>query len=154
MRIPSAICAAALLCPAPAAAQDVSAANPKSIVQAMQAHGFAVEASRDEDGSPLLTSRTSDSNFEVYFYGCTSGTACESLEFWAGYRLEVPVSAKVMNDWNRDKRFATAFVNGDGNPGIRMDLIAPGAGISRESFALTLDFWRLQVEEFEDLINW
>lgn len=145
------------LATAPAAAQDatlVSAAAPESVKRAMQEVGYLATMGMDDLGDPKIDSKVSDSNFSVFFYGCNNGVGCTSVQFSSGYDLDIPLSAKKINDWNRENRFARAFVDDDGDPFIRMDVVMAPPGVTAASLAVNLDFWRILIEDFEDFIDW
>lgn len=150
--------AAALVLAAPAFAQDapnlISAANPEGVMRAMQEEGYLATMGVDNVGDPKISSKVSQSNFNVYFYGCNNGVDCTSVQFSSGYNLDIPISAKRINDWNRENRFARSYVDDEGDPFIRMDIVMADGGVAETSFAYDLDFWRILVEDFEDFIDW
>ncbi|SDY62309.1 Putative sensory transduction regulator [Jannaschia faecimaris] len=150
------VLAAVLACTAQAAmAQDnVSAADPEGVMRAMQEEGYLTKMGLDDVGDPKISSKVLESNFSVFFYGCNNGTQCTSVQFSSGYDLDIPMNAKRINDWNRENRFARAFVDDEGDPFIRMDVVLAGDGNSVGSFSYNLDFWRLLIEDFEDFIDW
>ncbi|WP_179380244.1 YbjN domain-containing protein [Jannaschia marina] len=136
-------------------AQDmISASDPERVQRAMQEAGYLATMGTDDLGDPKISSKVSESNFSVFFYGCNNGTQCTSVQFSSGYDLDIPMNAKRINDWNRENRFGRAFVDDEGDPFIRMDVVLAEAGNSTESFAYNLDFWRLLIEDFEDFIDW
>ncbi|SFI91822.1 YbjN domain-containing protein [Jannaschia pohangensis] len=132
----------------------ISASDPEGVMRAMQQVGYLATMGVDDLGDPKISSKVSESNFSVYFYGCNNGTECTSIQFSSGYDLEVPMNAKRINDWNRENRFARAFVDDTGDPFIRMDIVMAPPGVSVESLEFDLDFWRILVEDFEDFIDW
>lgn len=147
---------AALVCVTQGAAAQtfVTASDPEGVMRAMQEEGYLATMSTDDLGDPKISSKVSESNFSVFFYGCNNGTSCTSVQFSSGYDLDIPVSAKRINDWNRENRFGRAFVDDEGDPFIRMDIVLANEGNSAGSFSYNLDFWRLLIEDFEDFIDW
>lgn len=147
---------AVLLCLAQGAfAQTfVTASDPEGVMRAMQEEGYLATMGTDDLGDPKISSKVSESNFSVFFYGCNNGIECTSIQFSSGYDLDIPMNAKRINDWNRENRFGRAFVDDEGDPFIRMDIVLASAGNSAGSFSYNLDFWRLLIEDFEDFIDW
>ncbi|CTQ49872.1 YbjN domain-containing protein [Jannaschia donghaensis] len=136
-------------------AQDfVAASDPEGVMRAMQQEGYLATMGTDDLGDPKISSKVSESNFSVFFYGCNNATDCTSIQFSSGYDLDIPMNAKRINDWNRENRFGRAFVDDEGDPFIRMDIVLAEAGNSTGSFSYNLDFWRLLIEDFEDFIDW
>ena len=79
----AAFLAAALAIAAPAHAQMVTAANPQTIVAALQAGGYKATVGKDSTGDPQIRSAASGSNFVVSFYGCENNRACKTVTFYA-----------------------------------------------------------------------
>ena len=89
---------------APAAmAQSVSASNPASVVAALQDAGYKAELGTDSAGDPKVASAMGGVNFHVFFYGCEANTACQDLQFSAGFDLTDGIDMAVVNDWNSSK---------------------------------------------------
>ena len=146
--------AGAVLIAGPTLAQNLLAKHPDQVMVAMQNEGFLVTRDEADDGTPRLTSKVSDSEFRVYFYGCETGGDCTSLQFSAGYDLDNALSSSKMNQWNTENRYSRALIDDEGDPFIRMDLVMYGDGMGTRNFAEVLDIWRLLIEDFEDFIDW
>lgn len=70
-------------------AQDISAADPASIVAALQTWGAAATLDTTDDGAPVIDSKIGGINCPIYFYGCDDATAnCESITFEAVFTLQ------------------------------------------------------------------
>lgn len=138
-----------------ATAENLWASDPQSILFAMQDAGYAATLGKSSStGNPKISSRISQSNYAVFFYGCRDHRDCTSIQFSAGYNLDSPMSAARANEWNRHQRFAKVYINDSGTPILRMDMTMEGDGTGRRNFAYSLDFWRRQTENFEKFINW
>ncbi len=151
------IIAALAFVAAPALAQEIdliTSADPESVLKAMQQAGYIAVIETDDYGEPAISSKVSLSNFSVYFFDCTKGRDCTSVEFSAGFGLSKPIDAEKINRWNRENRFAHAFVDEAGNPVLRMDLVLEAPGVATENFGITLDYWRILLEDFERFIGW
>jgi hypothetical protein len=108
----------------------------------------------DGQGDPKVSSRVSDTKFSVYFYGCQDNDNCSSILIKAGYDLNNGISALKINEWNREKRFAKAYIDDEGDPFLEMDINLDFDGVGNKNFEDTLDWWRLLVEDFEEFIVW
>ena len=135
-------------------AKAIDATDPAVLLAAMQDFGFAATLEKDSDGDPLIVSRISKTKFRVFFFGCNGGENCSSIHFRAGYDLDKPISALVVNEWNRQKRFGKAYIDDEGDPYLEMDLNMAFDGVGYENFQDTLDWWRVVVEGFEEFIDW
>ena len=144
----------ACLAAAPARAESLLASDPDAIMLAMQKEGFLVTLGEADDGTPKLSSKVSDTTFNVYFYGCEDEDVCTSVQFSAGYDLDNATSANKANVWNSENRYARAVIDDEGDPFLRMDMVMVGDGVGVQSFAETLDLWRILVEDFEEYIDW
>ena len=136
----------------PAAA--INATDPIAVLNAMQAYGYAATLSTDTRGDPMISSKISKTEFRVQFFGCQGNADCQSLLFRAGYDLPDPISALVVNEWNRSKRFGKAYIDDEGDPFIEMDVNLAFDGMGEQNFQDTLDWWRVVVEGFEEFIDW
>jgi hypothetical protein len=134
--------------PAPAAvvvtcAKDmVCAANPETVVSALQAAGYRAKLTRSgPDKPPQITSAANGYNFDIYFEGCKEGEACNSLSFWISFTKDPTNSADLANEWNASKRFSTmSFDKSDGSLAISYDVTTVG-GLNQENFADVIDWW-------------
>ena len=138
----------------PAGAQTVAASNPATIVQALQSAGFSAALGRDERGDPKIDTAVGGTNIVVYFFDCDGGRACRAVQFHSSYAMQAP-PLETMNRWNRDTRYARAFVTADGNPALEMDVNLDAAGgMSRRLFLDNLELFAALVPDFERLIGW
>lgn len=145
---------AAMITTATIAAADITADNAGAVMKAMQNFGLVATMGADSDGDPKISSRVSDTKFSVYFYGCDNNVNCSSIMIKAGYDLNSGMSALKINEWNREKRFAKAYIDDEGDPILEMDVNLDLDGVGDKNFEDTLDWWRLTVEDFEEFIDW
>ncbi|MDQ7070451.1 MAG: YbjN domain-containing protein [Rhodobacterales bacterium] len=136
------------------ATAEITATDAYEVMTRMQKFGFIASMEADSDGDPKIVSRVSDTKFRVYFYGCENNDNCSSLHFRAGYDLANGITASKMNEWNREKRFAKAYIDDEGDPFLEMDVNLDFEGVGDENFEDSLDWWRLLVEDFEEFIDW
>jgi hypothetical protein len=139
---------ALLFATAPAGAQMVTATNPQTIVNALQAAGYQAKLTKDNEGDPLINSTSGGSNFSIFFFGCTKNVDCRTIQFFAGYTDRKP-TLSMMNDWNSKKRFARAYIADSGAARIEMDLDLDDGGMSAKLFEDNLEFWVAVMAAFE-----
>lgn len=133
---------------------DVTATDANTVMKAMQGFGLVATMGEDGQGDPKISSRVSDTKFSVYFYGCEDNDNCSSIMLKAGYDLDNGISSLKINEWNREKRFAKAYIDDEGDPFLEMDVNLDFEGIGDKNFEDDLDWWRLLVEDFEEFIDW
>lgn len=109
---------------------------------------------QDDLGDPMLTSRVSATELNVYFYGCTNNADCTPIQISAGYDTDDGVSMDLINAWNAGHRFGRAYLDKEDDPYVEMDMNLDHGGVSEGNFRDTLDWWRVVVEAFEDHIEW
>ena len=148
------LAAAATLLAVPAAAQNVRASDPQTIVQALHGAGFKAELGKDGEGDPMIVSASSGSEFRVIFYGCTANKNCATIQFVSGYEVKTPVTLARINEWNKTKRFARAVLDGEGDPIILMDVDLDDGGLSRPLFIDNIEFWASVLGDFERFIGY
>ena len=136
-----------------AADAGIVAADPNGVLSAMHDFGYAATLETDSQGDPKISSRVSQSNFVVFFYGCTDNIDCSSIQFYAGYDLADSVSALKVNEWNRTQLFTKATIDDEGDPSLEMDVNLDFDGSGADNFQDVLDIWRVSIEEFEDFID-
>jgi hypothetical protein len=130
----------------------VSAEDPEELASVIQALGFQAKLEKDNVGDPVIRSSSSGVDFSIYFYDCKSNKRCQSLHFTAGYDLTDGTSLEAMQQWNADKRFASAYVDDENDPFLQMDLNTEG-GVTRENFEKSFELWQSLKGEFEEYIE-
>jgi Putative bacterial sensory transduction regulator len=133
----------------------VTAGDPMSVVLGLQDYGLSARLETDDEGDPVIRSKSSGANTNVYFYGCDdNGQDCRSIAFSAGFELDEPFTADQANAWNADKRFSKSYALEDGSAQIEMDVNLMGGGITAENFADVVDWWDYSVGEYKTFIGW
>ena len=140
MRVSLTIAAIALTLGSAAHAQQVSAANPQSVVAALQSGGYKATLEKDSTGDPRIKSAASGANFVITFYGCTANRNCKTVTFYAGWTGSKATVAQ-MNAWNKDKRFSRAYIDKDGDPVFEFDVDLDDGGMSQALFIDNVEFW-------------
>jgi hypothetical protein len=115
MRLPLALLA---LAAPPALAQNVSAADPQSIIDAMRANGHkaALSAERQDSGAPIVNGGVNGLTYGAFFQACENGANCQDILFSASFDLETPLTLDYVNDWNFQRTFGTLTVNDAATP--------------------------------------
>jgi Putative bacterial sensory transduction regulator len=138
----------------PAQAQMVSAKKPETLVASLQAAGYSAEMQKDSGGDPMIKSSVGGHPFRVIFYGCKANRDCTTIAFSSGYDKKSETSLASINQWNREKRFGRAFLDGEGDPILAMDVDLDDGGISSALFTDNLEFWVAVKAAFEKHIGW
>lgn len=137
----------ALLAPGILPAQDlVTAADPEKILEIARGFGSA-ELDTADEGQPRITGRLDGTRYTVFFYGCTAGRDCTTIQFWT-YLSAPPDAMEAVNAFNRDHRFGKAYIDADGDIAIEMD-VNLWAGVTPTNLDDTFDWWRLVLEQVE-----
>lgn len=146
-----ALSAALFFAIAPAGAQTISA-DPAAVTAALKSRGLPVRQEVDEDKSPVLQTQFADgSKFTIYFYGCTNGLKCNSLQFHTLYSGS-NATVESMNKFNVDRRFGRGVIESGGDAGLRMDFNMAAGGMSQALFLDNVDLWDELMSVFSDAI--
>ena len=129
-------------------ADAVVATNPATIVKVLQDEGYKAELTKDESGDPLIRSSSSGTSFAIFFYGCTKGKDCKTVQFFAGFTDRKP-SLERINEWNSKKRFGRAYISDKGAARVEMDVDLEVGGMSSALFADNLEYWVATLSAFE-----
>src|SRR6478735_9030701 len=89
----------------------VSAEDPAALMAIIRELGFQAKLEEDNIGDPVIRSSSGGVDFRVYFYECKNNKRCKSLHFSVGYDLADGASLDVVQEWNADKRFASAYLD-------------------------------------------
>lgn len=148
MKLSLAVAALALSFSNVAMAANVTAANPQSVVDALQAGGYKAILGKDSGGDPRIESAASGSKFVVTFYGCTKNIACKTVTFYAGWSGGKGTIEQV-NEWNKSRRFSRGYIDKDGDPVIEFDVDLDDGGMSQALFIDNAQFWESAMGGFK-----
>ena len=131
---------------APARAQSlIKASDMDAIVEL--ARGFG-SASIEKGDTTYVKGRIEGSLYAIFFYDCDKdGADCKSIQFYASWDDAV-VKPEAINEWNRDKRFAKAYIDNEDDPVLEMD-VNLRHGVPRANLEDTIDWWRISLERFK-----
>lgn len=133
---------------------NVLASDPARIAGLLQDAGYRAQLTNDSDGDPMIKSAAAGSDFTIFFFNCTDGKNCKTIQFFAGFDKAQPMEVDVVNRWNREKRFGKAYLDDEGDPLLEMDLNLDFGGISLNNFRDNLKVWESLLAEFKTAIDW
>ncbi|MDZ3830952.1 MAG: YbjN domain-containing protein [Sphingopyxis sp.] len=144
--------AAALFAATPAQAELVNATNPDTIKKIIESRGWpATLVSKDGD-DPYIESNRDGLKFLVLFMNCTENKNCKTLQYYMGFSDAKDVNLERLNQWNKEKRFARAYRDGDGDPVLEMDVDLDFAGLPRENVGESFNTWASLMDSYREFI--
>ncbi|WP_260583107.1 YbjN domain-containing protein [Sphingopyxis sp. PET50] len=144
---------AASLTPVPAAAELVDAKSPKKIAALLESQGWQIEASADARQDPVLKASRQGEVFAVTFLNCENGANCRTLQLLMGFADTKQVPLDKLNEWNRDRRFARAYRDEEGDPVLAMDVDLDFRGLPRENVGELFKTWAGLMDSFRRLVR-
>jgi hypothetical protein len=145
MRILTALIAAGVSAPLAAADESgcgaglVCAADPQTVVNAIQKNGYRADLRPDPVG-PYIASAASGYRFHVMFNDCVAGEKCTSLQFSILFPANSIHTAQYANGYNVRYRFAQAGALQNGELRLSYDINTHG-GLTDSNFAAILANW-------------
>jgi hypothetical protein len=138
-----------------AAAADAALIDGNSVDEILnlaRGYGSATLGAQDS-GEPKIYGKIEGQPYTIYFSSCDkdSHKDCEDLDFHSGY-LGIKPTQERINAWNRDTRFARAYLDGDGDAGMDMDVNLEH-GVSSDNLDSTLSLWAQLVKKFTAYVN-
>lgn len=123
------------------AQQSYDAITPSVVARIIQEAGLSYQSKFDESGRPRIV--VTDSNlpseqFEIYFFDCVGDVKCESITLWSWYIPTVGINYARCNRWNQRNRFTRAYLDGDFNPVLEMDIQGLG-GLGRQNLVILIN---------------
>lgn len=144
-----------LALPVPAlAAEMISPRNAIDIAEMIREKGYKAVLKKDSVGDPMISTRASGLNYIILFYSCDDGNNCGSVQLSVAFTLDGNTARPDLNEWNRQKRYAKAYFDQDGDIVLRYDINMWGEGVSRDSFDESLNVWERLLDEFKEYIDW
>ncbi len=139
---------------AAASAENIVASDPGVLVAYFFDQGIPAKLTKDDYGDPLIDARYFGTNFQIYYYGCTGGENCRSIQFFSGYRTDGRISLEQINSWNTSERYARAYLSENLSARIEYDVQLGNTGMTEEDFNSVFSLWTQSVENFEEFIDW
>ena len=132
----------------------ITGEDPQLIANLLQDWGYKARLSNDDQGNPQIDSAISGINYQIYFYGCTNGQACNAVQFSAGFNLDQGLGMDVVNDWHNKKRYTHVYLDENNDPWLAMDINLYGGGITTATLQDYVYLWESLVNDFKVQINW
>ncbi|MCI2399759.1 YbjN domain-containing protein [Aliiroseovarius subalbicans] len=139
---------------ATAQAGQVLASNPQSIMDFFFEQGIPAQLGTDSYNDPMIDYRYEGEAYSLFFYGCTDGARCDSVQFKTGHRVGGKVTLDSVNAWNAEYRFGDAYLTDNGDTNLTYDILTGAEGLSTADFSEVFGQWISMVEDFEDHIGW
>jgi Putative bacterial sensory transduction regulator len=113
------------------------------VAKELRALGYSADIDRDKDNDPRVNTSVDNHKWAIYFYDCGAGEPeerrCESFQFFADNILPKPFPLQSLNKWNKEYRWAKAYVQQGDKPGcananascavrIEVDILMAGTG--------------------------
>ncbi len=127
----------------------IDAHDPAVILDIAKGYGSA-EMGKDSGGDPMITGRLDGNKYGVLFYGCKSGKNCNDIQFYAAWG-GAKTTMDALNSWNRDNRFAKAYLDKDGDPALEMD-VNLDHGVTRANLDDTFNWWSMALKAFKQKV--
>jgi hypothetical protein len=130
--------------------ETIDGSNADEILNIARGYGSATLTTQD-NGDPRLDGKIDGVQYYVLFRNCTNNTACEDLNFYAGF-LDNKPTLEAINAWNRDKRFAYAYLDFDLDASIVYDVNIE-YGVTPKNLDATFSIWSHVLNQYADYIG-
>jgi hypothetical protein len=130
--------------------------------------GYSAKIDADDSGDPRVNTAVDGHKWQVYFYDCSDGELeerrCDSFQFFADNSMRSPVPAALINKWNKEYRYAKAYLQQGNEPGcpaqrscaarIEIDVLTAGTGADpARTFRAYFEVMRRRAAGFRKYIN-
>lgn len=146
------LCLTALFSATPAQAQLVSGRDPAAIMAIVESQGWPATLVTKEGDDPYIESNRGALKFLILFMNCDEGKNCRTLQYYMGFTDAEGVTTDQLNQWNKEKRFARAYRDDEGDPVLEMDVDLDFAGIPRANVVETFNTWAALMDAFRDFV--
>lgn len=133
----------------------VCAADPQTVVSAMQEAGYKAKLTTlKESGDPMIESAANGYDFEVHFSNCTDKRDCQSLVFVISFNNDDGGNTMEMaNKWNNGHRFSVmSFSDENQWLNVTHDVTTVG-GLRKENMASLLQWWSFVLGDLRDFFD-
>jgi hypothetical protein len=135
-------------------ADPLLASDPQTFINFFFAEGVPAQLTTDRAGDPLIEYRHEGEKKLLFFYDCVDNKNCLAVQFYAGFKLDGPVSLEKLNEWNSgDRRFFRAYGMDDNVARLEMDIPTILDGISARDFRDLYLLWLDREAEFGEFIS-
>jgi hypothetical protein len=109
----------------PAMAKVYKGITVGEMEQMMKTLGFQYEIKTDSAGDPMLAFKQAQLRVGLYFYHKVGGQYT-AIQLSTGFSMSNGPSLEKINEWNRTKRYARAYLDKEGDPRVEVDLDLEG----------------------------
>lgn len=124
----------------------VGATEPDAVLNLARGYGSAL-LEKDSVGDPMIRSRIDGKPYLILFYDCTGNADCRSIQLQATWNM-AGVTVDELNAWNRDQRFGMAYLDGDNDPTLEMN-INLDFGVAPRNLDDTFGWWQSALTDFQ-----
>lgn len=89
-------------------------------------------------------------NFRLEGYNVVLFNKGTNMQFWAGFKKKADL--QKVNEWNKNKRFSRAYIDGDGDPVVEWDVDFDG-GVQKANVENAITTFRAVVVAFTRFLN-
>jgi len=115
-------------------------------------NGYQAKIETDDDGTRNIATSAEGAGFHIYLYDCKEDR-CGSLQFSSGFSTKGAFDTAKMNEWNRTKRWARAYIDKVNDPWIEADVdLTPGG--TYEILNDEFNIWKDTLTGFRKYIGW
>lgn len=143
----------AMMIAAPANAKLVDAKSPGPIATLIQSQGWETETISEAGEAPYIRVTRGGAVFIIDFLNCDDGRNCRTLRLLMGFSDAKDLPLEKFNEWNRDRRFARAYRDEDGDPVLAMDIDLDFAGLPRENVGELFNTWTDSMESYRTFVG-
>ena len=130
----------------------VGAHDPASLVSAMEMGGYKAELEVDSSGDPVIQTEFSGMPSSIVFYGCNEEhIECDSLMFITGFDRETQWDVASAIKINEDVRFASVWLDDEGDPWISWDMVTGRNGVPVSTFSTAMRMYADTVDRVADM---
>ena len=127
---------------------DIVTANSPALIRDIALGYGSATLDKGVDGDPEITGRIDGTKYGVFFYGCTKGKSCDSIQFSAGWGGGSRISLNALNEWNKNKRYGQAYLDKDGDPSIKLT-VNLDYGVTRGNLDDMFNVWTIVLKQFK-----
>lgn len=146
---------------AAAPATTLSSHDPQTVVAYLQAEGYRAKLeakgeNKDPSVGPWIETGESGTTIVISFLNCTNKRQCADISFtsaWDTADGKGP-SLAALQQWNADKRFTKAYLDGDKDPVLEMDLLFTEGRLDSRTFDNAFGIFVSSIADFEKVIGW
>lgn len=131
----------------------LKAGDPAMVARYLNQLGYRAKLTKDGEGDPKIETGLGGYNVGLYFYGCTKGANCTSMQLQTGIGADHKLSAADVNQFNRRFRFVNLSLDDDQDPALSYDIPSGASGLSGDAFQQAVNIFEEQINRVDKLLN-